>query len=157
MYFPKAALYERKQALIGLVNHICFLLYILHNHHYMYLQRTPPPPQITTDTLCHTLVWLTNEFHVQMENRSYIKLVISISYGMTNYEICFARARFTSIENLSHFHGTGTSILSWMHAKRTQDDGRRKRIVATHNVVTLQNVVITTFCLAIALTSIGKM
>ena len=29
--------------------------------------------------------------------------------------------------------------------------------VATQNVVTLQNVVITTFCLATALTSIGKM
>ena len=30
-------------------------------------------------------------------------------------------------------------------------------LVATQNVVTLQNVVITTFCLATALTSIGKM
>ena len=30
-------------------------------------------------------------------------------------------------------------------------------IVTTQNVVTLQNVVVTTFCLATALTSIGKM
>ena len=30
--------------------------------------------------------------------------------------------------NLSHFHGTITLILSWMHAKRTPDGGRRKRM-----------------------------
>ena len=51
--------------------------------------------------------------------------VISISYEMTNYEIFYARDR--SIENLSHFHGTRTSTLSWTHAKRTPDGGPRKR------------------------------
>ena len=45
---------------------------------------------------------------------------------MTNYEIFYERYR--NIENLSHFHGTRTSILSWMHAKRTPDAGRGKRM-----------------------------
>ena len=48
------------------------------------------------------------------------------SYEMTNYEIFYERDR--NIENLSHFHGTRTSTLSWMHAKRTPDGGRRKRM-----------------------------
>ena len=43
---------------------------------------------------------------------------------MTNYEIFCAGAR--NIENLSHFYGTRTSILSWMHAKSMPDGGRRK-------------------------------
>ena len=51
---------------------------------------------------------------------------ISILYVMTNYEIFYARDR--NIGNLSHFHGTRTSILSWMHAKRTPDGGRRKKM-----------------------------
>ena len=45
---------------------------------------------------------------------------------MTNYEIFYERGR--NIENLSHFHGTRTSTLSWMHAKRKPDGGRRKRM-----------------------------
>ena len=45
---------------------------------------------------------------------------------MTNYEIFYERDR--NIENLSHFHGTRTSTLSWIHAKRTPDGGRRKRM-----------------------------
>ena len=45
---------------------------------------------------------------------------------MTNYKIFSARAR--NIENLSHFYGTRTSILSWMHAKRMPDGGRRKKM-----------------------------
>ena len=45
---------------------------------------------------------------------------------MTNYEIFYARDR--NIGNLSHFHGTRTSTLSWMHAKRTPDGGRRKKM-----------------------------
>ena len=45
---------------------------------------------------------------------------------MTNYKILYARDRY--IRNLSHFHGTGTSTASWMHAKRTPDGGRRKKI-----------------------------
>ena len=45
---------------------------------------------------------------------------------MKNYEIFYARDR--NIENLSHFHGTRTSTLSWMHAKHTSDVGRRKRM-----------------------------
>ena len=45
---------------------------------------------------------------------------------MTNYEIFYEKDR--NIENLSHFHGTRTSTLSWMHAKRTPDGGRRKRM-----------------------------
>ena len=44
---------------------------------------------------------------------------------MTNHKIFYARDQ--NIENLSHFHGTRTSTLSWMHAKRTPDGGRRKR------------------------------
>ena len=43
---------------------------------------------------------------------------------MTNYEIFYARNR--NIEILSHFYGIRSSILSWMHAKRTPDGGRRK-------------------------------
>ena len=45
---------------------------------------------------------------------------------MTKYEIFYERDR--NIENLSHFHGTRTSTLSWMHAKRTPDGGRKKRM-----------------------------
>ena len=43
---------------------------------------------------------------------------------MTNYEIFYARDR--NIGNLSHFHGTRTS--TWVHAKRTPDSGRRKKM-----------------------------
>ena len=44
---------------------------------------------------------------------------------MTNYQTFYARDR--NIENLFHFHGTRTSTLPWMHAKRKPDGGRRKR------------------------------
>ena len=46
---------------------------------------------------------------------------------MTNYDIFYERDR--NIENLSHFHGTKTSTLSWMHAKRTPDDWAKKEDV----------------------------
>ena len=43
---------------------------------------------------------------------------------MTNLEIFYANAQNSG--NLSHFHGTRTLILSWMHVKRIPGNGPRK-------------------------------
>ena len=45
---------------------------------------------------------------------------------MKNLEIFYAKAQNSG--NLSHFHGTRTLILSWMHVTRMPDNGTRKRM-----------------------------
>ena len=45
---------------------------------------------------------------------------------MKNVEIFYAKAQNSG--NLSHFHGTRTLILSWMHVKRLPGNGPRKRM-----------------------------
>ena len=51
---------------------------------------------------------------------------ISVSCKMTNLEIFYAKAPNSG--NLSHFHGTRTLILSWMHVKHMPGNGPRKRM-----------------------------
>ena len=48
---------------------------------------------------------------------------------MKNLEIFYAKARNSG--NLSHFHGTRTLILSWMHVKYMPDNGPRKRMLSS--------------------------
>ena len=45
---------------------------------------------------------------------------------MTNLEIFYTKAQNSG--NLSHFHGTRTLILSWMHVKLTPGNGPKKRM-----------------------------
>ena len=48
---------------------------------------------------------------------------------MKNLEIFYAKARNSG--NLSHFHGTRTLTLSWMHVKYMPDNGPRKRMLSS--------------------------